>query len=173
MRTGLRVLTQQRLSNLLISWEFFWSRMKFGLVGLRAHRNVSIYSTAKIYQPYKVVMGEHASIGDYCVLWGGGGIEIGSGAMISTNCALVSLSHDADAVAMGFEYRETSIRRPIKIGANVWIGANVTILPGVTIGDNSIIGAGSTVARDIPADVVAYGSPASVKRSLARSSQQA
>ena len=55
----------------------------------------------------------------------------------------------------------------VKIGNNVWIGGNVVILPGVTIGDNSIIGAGSIVTKDIPANVIAVGNPCKVKRKIA------
>lgn len=50
----------------------------------------------------------------------------------------------------------------VTIGNNVFVGAESVILPNVTIGDNSIIGANSTVSRDIPANVVAAGSPARV-----------
>lgn len=49
---------------------------------------------------------------------------------------------------------------------NVWIASNVTILPGVHIGDNSVIGAASVVTKDIPANVVAVGSPAKVIREI-------
>lgn len=50
----------------------------------------------------------------------------------------------------------------VVIGNNVFVGAESVILPNVSIGDNSIIGANSTVSRDIPANVVAAGSPAKV-----------
>lgn len=50
----------------------------------------------------------------------------------------------------------------VVIGNNVFVGAESVILPNVTIGDNSIIGANSTVSKDIPANVVAAGSPAKV-----------
>ena len=40
------------------------------------------------------------------------------------------------------------------------------ILPGVTIGDNAVIGAGSIVTRDIPANVVAVGNPCRVIKKL-------
>ena len=42
------------------------------------------------------------------------------------------------------------------------------ILPGVTIGDNSVIGAGSIVTKDIPANVVAVGNPCRVSRDWGR-----
>lgn len=40
------------------------------------------------------------------------------------------------------------------------------VLPGVTIGENSVIGAGSVVTKDIPANVVAFGSPCKVYREI-------
>ena len=54
----------------------------------------------------------------------------------------------------------------IEIGADCWLGGNVTVCPGVRIGDRSIIGAGSVVVHDIPADSLAAGNPAVVKRKL-------
>jgi len=56
--------------------------------------------------------------------------------------------------------------RPVSIGTNVWLGDSVIVCKGVTIGDNSIIGAGSVVTGDIPANVVAAGNPARVIREL-------
>ena len=55
---------------------------------------------------------------------------------------------------------------PIRIGNGVWVGANSVILPGVTIGDNAVIGAGSIVTKDIPANVVAVGNPCKVMREI-------
>lgn len=40
------------------------------------------------------------------------------------------------------------------------------VLPGVTIGENSVIGAGSVVTKDIPENVVAFGSPCKVYREI-------
>ena len=55
---------------------------------------------------------------------------------------------------------------PIVIGDNVWLGGGVIVCPGVTIGANTVVGAGSVVVRDLPAGVVAVGSPARVVRAL-------
>jgi acetyltransferase-like isoleucine patch superfamily enzyme len=51
---------------------------------------------------------------------------------------------------------------PITIGNGVWLPSRVQIFPNVTIGDNAVIGAGSIVTKDIPANSLAVGSPAKV-----------
>lgn len=48
------------------------------------------------------------------------------------------------------------------IGDNVWVGYGTIILKGVHIGENSVIGAGSIVTSDIPANVIAAGNPCKV-----------
>lgn len=55
---------------------------------------------------------------------------------------------------------------PVIIHDNVWLGLNAIVLKGVTIGENSVIGAGSVVTKDIPANVIAAGNPCRVVRSI-------
>ncbi len=55
---------------------------------------------------------------------------------------------------------------------NCWIGAGVTICPGVHIGENSVIGAGSVVIHDIPANSVAAGNPCRVIREIGEQDQK-
>ena len=54
------------------------------------------------------------------------------------------------------------------VGENVWICPPLTAAVGkyVSIGDNSVIGAGSVVTKDIPANVVAFGTPCKVYREI-------
>ena len=52
----------------------------------------------------------------------------------------------------------------IKKGASV--GSSTTILCGVTVGENAIVGAGSVVTKDVPANTIVAGNPARVRRSL-------
>ncbi len=52
----------------------------------------------------------------------------------------------------------------VKKGAS--IGSGSTILCKVTIGENAIIGAGSVVTKDVPANSVVCGNPATVRRDL-------
>ncbi|MDI2099589.1 sugar O-acetyltransferase [Ruicaihuangia caeni] len=90
-------------------------------------------------------------------------ITIGERCQLGPSVQLLTPTHPLDPAvrAAGWESAE-----PITIGDNVWIGGGAIVLAGVTIGDNSVIGAGSVVTRDIPANVVAVGSPARVVRSL-------
>ena len=56
--------------------------------------------------------------------------------------------------------------KPVVVGNDCWFGANVVVCPGVTIGDGCVIGAGSVVTRDIPANSFAAGNPCRVIRTI-------
>ncbi len=56
--------------------------------------------------------------------------------------------------------------KPVHIGNDCWFGANVVVCPGVTVGDGCVIGAGSVVTRDIPANCFAAGNPCRVIREI-------
>jgi acetyltransferase-like isoleucine patch superfamily enzyme len=53
-----------------------------------------------------------------------------------------------------------------RIGRGASIGTSSTILCGVTIGENAIVGAGSVVTRDVPANAVVAGVPARIMRKV-------
>jgi acetyltransferase-like isoleucine patch superfamily enzyme len=55
-------------------------------------------------------------------------------------------------------------RTVIKQGAS--IGTGVTILANITIGENAIVGAGSVVTKDVPANTIVAGNPARVLRQI-------
>ena len=90
-------------------------------------------------------------------------IYIGDYTMLGPNVVLATAGHpiDPDLRRRGLQYN-----LPVRIGNNCWLGAGVIILPGVTIGDNTVIGAGSVVTKDIPANVVAVGNPCRVLRPI-------
>jgi maltose O-acetyltransferase len=50
-------------------------------------------------------------------------------------------------------------------GDDVWLGG-VILCPGATVGDSTVVGAGSVVVRDLPANVLAAGRPARVVREM-------
>jgi len=122
-----------------------------------------------IETPVHMSYGNHVYLGENfyanfnLVLVDDGEIHIGDKVMIGPNVTLCTTGHPVYP-----SYREmvAHYSLPIHIGNNVWIGAHSVVLPGVTIGDNAVIGAGSIVTRDIPANVVAVGNPCRVLREI-------
>ena len=99
----------------------------------------------------------HLSIGD------GGEVKIGNNVIVGPYVGIYTADHPLDASKRkeGWQFVQ-----PIEIGDNVFIGANVTILGGVKIGKNAVIGAGSVVTKNIPANSLAVGVPAKVIKKL-------
>lgn len=89
-------------------------------------------------------------------------ITIGKNVLIGPNVTLCTTGHPIHPA----HRTDGMYSFPITIGDNVWLGGNVMVLPGVTIGENSVIGAGSIVTKDIPANVVAFGAPCKVYREI-------
>jgi maltose O-acetyltransferase len=90
-------------------------------------------------------------------------ITIGADVQIGPSVQLLTPTHPLDADLRRAKWEAAE---PITIGDNVWLGGGVIVLPGVTIGANTVVGAGSVVATDLPAGVLALGSPARVVRDL-------
>ena len=131
-----------------------------------------------------------AEIGEDCYIepplhanWGGHHVHFGKRVYANFNLTLVDDTHIyvGDYTMLGPnvtiataghpilpELREKNYQynMPVHIGKNCWLGAGVIVLPGVTIGDNTVIGAGSIVTKDIPANVVAVGNPCRVLREI-------
>ncbi len=91
-------------------------------------------------------------------------IEIGDNVTLVGNCRFIT--HDDSVRILRDKDPDISLAAPIKIGNNVFVGMDCIILPGVVIGDNVIVGAGSTVSKDIPSNSVAAGVPAKVIKTL-------
>lgn len=90
-------------------------------------------------------------------------IKIGNNTFIGPNCGFYTAIHPIKAQE---RIKGLESAKPITIGSEVWIGGNVTILPGVTIGNKSVIGAGSVVTKDIPPNVVAFGNPCKIIKTI-------
>lgn len=88
-------------------------------------------------------------------------IYVGDNTMIGPNVTIATAGHPID---LELRRRGLQYNMPVRIGKNCWLCAGVIVLPGVTVGDNTVIGAGSVVTRDIPANVVAVGNPCRVLR---------
>jgi acetyltransferase-like isoleucine patch superfamily enzyme len=109
------------------------------------------------------------SIGDHTFINYGSSICAHKLVKIGRCCLLGHYTFILDNNEHGVERREVlPASAPVIIEDHVWIGSHVIILPGVSIGHHSVVGAGSVVTKNIPANCLAVGNPARVVRHLAK-----
>lgn len=118
-----------------------------------------------IAPPMYIVRASHVHVGNHVLINSGfkcmsaGQVYIDDRAEIAMNVTIITNNHD-------FYDRDILTIKDVHICRNVWIGAGAIILPGVTIGENSIVGAGSIVTKDVPANTIVAGNPAKPIRKL-------
>lgn len=93
-------------------------------------------------------------------------VNIGDNALIGPDVGIYTAGHPVHHEIRKQDYE---FAHPITIGNNVWIGGQVVINPGISIGDNVVIGSGSVVTKDIPANMLAAGNPCKVLREITAS----
>lgn len=124
---------------------------------------------AMIQPPFFCDYGSNISLGSKvffnfnCVVLDVAPVRIGNHVLFGPAVQVYTATHPIQAAE---RRRGLESGKPVSIDADVWIGGGAIICPGVTIGARSVIGAGSVVTRDIPADVLAAGNPCRVVRSL-------
>lgn len=127
----------------------------------RAYLSASAVGGSRGY----IRIGDGVEIGPYSVLWGGGGIEIGSNVHMGAHVHVTSQqgrkvpsSQTDPAVPLTIDCA------PVRIEDHVLLYSGVIVVPGVTIGHHAIVAAGSVVTTDIPPYATAAGAPARVVR---------
>ena len=122
-----------------------------------------------------IYFGNNCEVNMNCTFLDDNKIIIGDNVLIAPNVQIYTAYHpthylDRFTISENetFNFCKTQTA-PVIICKNVWIGGGTIILPGVTIGDNTVIGAGSVVTKDIPADTIAYGNPCKVHKANERS----
>lgn len=109
----------------------------------------------------KVNIAQNVFIGEYAIIYGHGGVEIGENTLIAMHTCIISSNHtipDKNTLIRS----QPDILLPVKIGHDVWLGAGVKVLGGVTIGDGCVVGAGAVVTKDLPPYSISKGIPARV-----------
>lgn len=134
-------------------------RRTFGIVG----ENPWIESPFQCDIGFMIEIGDNVYVNHNAIFLDCGGIKIGNNVLIGPNVGIYTPEHAFDPKLRNEGYE---ISFPVAIGDNVWIGGSVSIIGDVTIGENSIIGAGSVVTHDIPANVIAAGNPCIVLREI-------
>lgn len=108
-------------------------------------------------------IGNYSSLNPYCILYGHGGLDIGSHVRIATHVVIVASNHRFDLHEIDIADQGITTKG-IVIEDNVWIGAGVTVLDGVRIGRGAVIAAGAVISKDVPPNALIAGVPGRILR---------
>lgn len=127
-----------------------------------SHRKVAFSTWAHGGHQGQIRLGNHVLVCPGCRFDSAVEITVGDNCMFAAGCYVT----DADWHDLYDRTRMIGAAKPVRLAANVWLGDGVRVCKGVSIGENSVVGAGSVVAGDLPANVVAAGNPARVVKRL-------
>lgn len=130
-----------------------WRRMLLRLFGARIGAQVHPYPRTRIWAPWNLIMEEGSSIDNDVTCLNNTVLHLGPWSVVSQQSFLCTASRDLDRPG------RPVIGLPIHIGKGAWVAVQCFIGPGVTIGADAVVGARSTVTRDVAAMSVVAGSP--------------
>ena len=131
-----------------------WRLLVLRLFGARIEGTPFVHGSARIQQPWNLHLCHRACLGECSIAYSLAAIHIGEGATVSQEAYLCTGTHDF--AGYGLSLRTA----PIDIGPGAFVSARAFILPGVIIGARAIVGANSTVTKDVPPNDIVAGSPA-------------
>lgn len=140
------------------------------------HGNVVVRDRSVLH---KCLLSGKVSIGSNTTLWGPNitvlskinAISIGNFCSIASGTTIQEYFHNHQAITTYYIGRnlfqetfpnEFKSKGPIHIGSDVWIGTGAQIMSGVTVGHGAVIGANSTVTKDVPPYAIVGGVPAKI-----------
>ena len=132
--------------------------------GAKIGRGVGIGSNVNISFPWRLAVGDHVWIGDDVGMLSLAQVTIESHVCVARRSFLCTASHDLRREDFKLKVA------PILIQTGSWVALGSVITPGVTIGPGAVVSAGSVVLKDVPANCLVRGNPATVVREIIRDS---
>jgi len=113
----------------------------------------------------RIRIGCDSLIGEYSVIRGQGGVQIGDRVYTSPFTQILAVNHVFNDPARPF-VEQGITAQGIVIEDDVWLGAGAIVTDGVRIGKGAVIAAGAVVTEDVPPQTVVAGVPARAIRQI-------
>ena len=147
---------------------FAWRRLILRCFGAKIGAHVNIYSSAWIYFPWNLTVGDWSAIGEHAFIYNLGPVTIGEKVTISHRAQLCAGTHDYTLPDLPL------LKPPIVIRDQAWICADAFIGPGVAVGEGAIVGARCVAVKNVEAWTIVAGNPVRViRRRVLRASSPA
>jgi putative colanic acid biosynthesis acetyltransferase WcaF len=131
-----------------------WKLTLLRIFGAKVNKHSVVYSSTIIYMPWNLEMEEFSILGPEVDCYNVAKIKIGAHAVVSQKTYLCAASHDISNANMPL------ITSPIVIEDHAWVAADVFIGMGVTIGQGAVVGARSSVFKNVEPWIIVGGNPA-------------
>lgn len=112
-------------------------------------------------------IGKDSLVGEYSVIRGQGGVDIGDRVYTSPFTQIIAVNHVFDDPEVPF-VEQGITAEGIVIEDDVWLGSGAIITDGVRVGNGAVVAAGAVVTQDVPARTVVGGIPAKVLRDISK-----
>ncbi len=124
------------------------------LFGAKVSWSAHVYSSARIWYPPNLVMGENSCLGPRVNCYSMALITLEKYAVASQGVHLCTGMHDIDDPDFQLS------AKPIVLKERAWVAAEAFIGPGVTVHENAVIGARTVLFKDAEASAIYVGNPA-------------
>lgn len=133
-----------------------WRRWLLRRWGAKIGRGVRVYSSAKIWAPWNLDIGDFVTIGPDVNLYTVDKIVVKNLAIVSQGAHLCTATHDYSSGQFDL------LTGPVTVGENGWIASEAFIAPGIRIGTSAVVGARAIVTHDVADSAIVAGNPAKV-----------
>lgn len=120
----------------------------------------------------RIKVGKDSLIGEYSVIRGQGGVQIGDRVYTSPFTQIIAVNHVFDDPRRPF-VEQGITAEGIIIEDDVWLGAGAIITDGVRVGKGAVVAAGAVVTKDVPPHTVVGGVPAKPIKTIDGSTSKA
>jgi putative colanic acid biosynthesis acetyltransferase WcaF len=134
-----------------------WSRWRAFLLrsfGARIGAGCTIRRTSRVYYPWNLTMGPMSCLGDECIVYNLGPIDLGRRVLVSQQAYLCAGTHDYRMVSMPL------LTPPITLKDDSWVCARAFVGPGVTVGEGAIVAAAAVAIKNVDDWTIVGGNPA-------------